>query len=214
MECDQMGSPLTTEKVEAAYKELYGKELSWEKADFLKQIIEAPDYEELFQSIRHVERENEKLLVSLGHRYPDKIWQDNAEDFIKSAGGVLLTEAFANLKTNETTDKINEALSSIIRDKAKTSLETELSEYRDYSVYYCPEDKYVGNVSKVLTEQNCPNMPIRDKDGRPCIIIKNNSKDLETAKSAYIQIKECHEKECQTNSKNARSISNDFEPSL
>lgn len=102
MECYRASNPLTVEKVKVAYRNLYSKELPQDKVIFLKQIIDDPDYEELFHRISYLEKENEKLLISAGQKYPDKVNQDNADSFIKSAGGVIITEAIMkDIQTKE-----------------------------------------------------------------------------------------------------------------
>lgn len=85
-EHEELGTPITFEKIDFAVHELYG---GWDKIDsgvinYVKTVLECDDLESLYYDIVDEEKLNRKILIEADEKYPDAMNNDNAESFLMS----------------------------------------------------------------------------------------------------------------------------------
>lgn len=79
----EKGTPITIEKIETAYKNLYNESPTQERIDYLNMIFENEDLEELFYNTKDYEANNRNALLEAEEIYGNAVTKDNAQDFIK-----------------------------------------------------------------------------------------------------------------------------------
>ena len=85
-EHEKQGTPITKQMISAAVCALYG---GWDcipqdSQEYINDVLNAKNYEEMYISVVDQERTNEATLVEFEQNYPNVVNKDNAESIIKS----------------------------------------------------------------------------------------------------------------------------------
>lgn len=85
-EHQEMGKPITFEKIDYAMQELYGgwNDISQETVNYIKNVLQKDDLTELYYEIVDEEEKNRELLKGVAKKYEKEMNDENVESFLQS----------------------------------------------------------------------------------------------------------------------------------
>lgn len=85
-EQEKKGDPLSIERIKKAVEDLYGcyDVISEDVRDFVDRAIQNGEYEELYASVREIEKENENIVLDYQEEKPDVINRDNINKVLEA----------------------------------------------------------------------------------------------------------------------------------
>ena len=85
-EQEKSGEPFTLEEIKKAVTDLYGsyESLPEESRTFIENAFTDGNFEELYEKVRQLEKENKNYLVQFNEKYPDAANDDNVNDIIEA----------------------------------------------------------------------------------------------------------------------------------